>query len=116
MGWTADFPDPSNFYGPILGCRAATRGGWNWSWYCNEAIDAEAEEANALVDPSRQEERTELWRSIFVKIMDDAPWVPIMNDEHFILHSARILGDPSLFTDPVHGPVNFDHVYAVDAQ
>jgi ABC-type transport system substrate-binding protein len=31
MAWIADFPDPSNFYGPILGCAGATPGGWNWS-------------------------------------------------------------------------------------
>ncbi len=36
MAWIADFPDPSNFYGPILGCGGAVKGGWNWAWYCNE--------------------------------------------------------------------------------
>ena len=39
MAWIADFPDPSNFYGPILGCGGAVPGGWNWSWYCNEDLD-----------------------------------------------------------------------------
>ena len=39
MAWIADFPDPSNFYGPILGCGGAVQGGWNWSWYCNEDLD-----------------------------------------------------------------------------
>src|SRR4029079_18829683 len=81
MGWTADFPDPSNFYGPILGCGSAVQGGWNWSWYCNKAIDADAAKANAIVDPNRQEERIALWRSIYGRIMQDAPWVPIMNQE-----------------------------------
>jgi peptide/nickel transport system substrate-binding protein len=58
-----------------------------------------------------------MWRSIFTRIMDeDAPWVPMLNDERIVLHSARIAGDASLFTDPVHGPVNYDYVYAVDAQ
>ncbi|MCG8693351.1 MAG: ABC transporter substrate-binding protein, partial [Minwuiales bacterium] len=33
MAWIADFPDPSNFYGPILGCGGAVKGGWNWAWY-----------------------------------------------------------------------------------
>jgi len=31
LGWIADFPDPSDFYGPILGCGSAVAGGWNWS-------------------------------------------------------------------------------------
>ena len=25
MAWIADFPDPSNFYGPILGCGGAVQ-------------------------------------------------------------------------------------------
>ena len=48
MAWIADFPDAANFYGPILGCSGAVPGGWNWSWYCNEAIDKRAGEADAI--------------------------------------------------------------------
>ncbi len=53
MGWIADFPDPSNFYGPILGCGGAVAGGWNWSWYCNEDLDKLAAEADSITDPAR---------------------------------------------------------------
>ncbi|MFV2092160.1 MAG: ABC transporter substrate-binding protein, partial [Hyphomicrobiales bacterium] len=52
MAWIADFPDPSNFYGPILGCGGAVTGGWNWSWYCNEDIDAPAQAADPMTKPS----------------------------------------------------------------
>src|SRR6185312_8871549 len=54
MGWIADFPDPSNFYGPILGCGGAVQGGWNWSWYCNEDLEKKATEADSIVDPAKQ--------------------------------------------------------------
>ena len=47
MGWIADFPDPSNFYGPNRGCAGAAEGGWNWSKFCDEALDAKAIEADA---------------------------------------------------------------------
>ena len=57
MAWIADFPDPSNFYGPILGCGGAVPGGWNWAWYCNEELDAKAAEADAITDPAKAEER-----------------------------------------------------------
>ena len=53
MAWIADYPDPSDFYGPILGCGGATQGGWNWSWYCNKDREAEAEKAE-LDHRSRQ--------------------------------------------------------------
>ena len=61
MGWIADFPDPSNFYGPILGCGGAVQGGWNWSWYCNEEIDKRATAADAMVDPAKAAEREAAW-------------------------------------------------------
>jgi len=116
MGWIADFPDPSNFYGPILGCGGAVQGGWNWSWYCNEEIDAQAVEADAMVNADLKDARLDLWRSIFIAIMDDAPWAPIFNEQRFTMHSPNIGGDDSLFVDPVHIPVNYDHLYAVSAQ
>ncbi len=59
MAWIADFPDPSNFYGPILGCAGAGEGGWNWSKFCDEGLDAMAVQADSLSDPSKAEERTE---------------------------------------------------------
>ena len=117
MGWIADFPDPSDFYGPILGCAGAVKGGWNWSWYCNKDIDAEAAKADAMVAPDQQADRAKLWSQIFDKIMtQDAPWAPVFNEERYTLHTPRIAGDPSLFVDPVHIPINYNAVYATDAQ
>lgn len=116
MGWIADFPDPSNFYGPILGCSGAVQGGWNWSWYCVAELDKKAQEADAIVDPARKEEREAMWRDIYLKIMDDAPWAPIFNEERFSVRSERLGGPDAIFVDPVHIPVNYDEVYAKDVQ
>ncbi len=116
MAWIADFPDPSNFYGPILGCGGAVEGGWNWAKYCNEALDARAAEADAMVGDDKAAARLEAWRSIFIDIMKDAPWAPVFNEQRFTMHSARLGGDDALFVDPVHIPVHYDYVYATDAQ
>lgn len=116
MAWIADFPDPSNFYGPILGCGGAVPGGWNWAWYCNEALDKKAAEADSIVDPARAGEREALWRDIYLKIMEDAPWAPVFNEERFSMRSERIGGADALFVDPVHIPVHYDQVYAKDVQ
>lgn len=116
MAWIADFPDPSNFYGPILGCGGAVPGGWNWSWYCNEELDKKAAEADAIADPAKAAEREALWRDIYLKIMEDAPWAPIFNEERFTIRSERIGGDDKLFVDPVHIPVHYDQVHAKDVQ
>lgn len=116
MAWIADFPDPSNFYGPILGCAGAVSGGWNWAWYCNEDLDQRAAEADAMVDPDMLDEREEAWRSIYVDIMDDAPWVPIFNEQRFTLRSDNVAGDDSLFVDPVHIPVNYDYIHSAEVE
>ncbi|MBX9630393.1 MAG: ABC transporter substrate-binding protein, partial [Burkholderiales bacterium] len=92
MAWIADFPDPSNFYGPILGCAGATNGGWNWSWYCNKELDERAAKADSMSDPAKAGERAQLWKTIFTDIMKDAPWVPIFNEQRFTIRSKRVGG------------------------
>ncbi len=116
MAWIADFPDPSNFYGPILGCGGAGEGGWNWAKYCNEELDAKGVEADSIVDESRASEREQMWRDIYVAVMDDAPWVPVFNEQRFTMRAERLGGPDSYFVDPVHIPVAYDYVYAKDAQ
>ena len=110
MAWIADYPDPSNFYGPILSCGSAVPGGWNWSWYCNKELDAEASKADAMADPSRAETRIDMWRHIFTAIMADAPWVPVFNEKRYTIRSPRLGADDALFVDPVHIPVNYNSI------
>ncbi len=116
MAWIADFPDPSNFYGPILGCAGAVPGGWNWSWYCNEELDAKAVAADGMTDPAKTAEREQMWREIYLSIMEDAPWVPVFNEQRFTMRSPAVGGEDAIFVDPVHVPVNYDYVYSTAAQ
>lgn len=116
MAWIADFPDPSGFYWPILSCDSAAPGGWNWAKYCNKSLDERGAKADAMVDPALAEERTEAWRSIYLDVMKDAPWVPIFNDKGVLIHSKRIGGDDVYFVSPVHIPIWYDYLYAKDAQ
>ncbi|QOF72572.1 ABC transporter substrate-binding protein [Aminobacter sp. SR38] len=116
MAWIADFPDPSNFYGPILGCGGAVQGGWNWAWYCNKELDEKAAAADSIVDPAKAEERAKLWGEIYARIMADAPWAPVFNEQRFTMKSPRMGGDDKLYVDPVHIPINYDYVYVNDVQ
>ena len=116
MGWIADFPDPSNFYGPILGCAGAIEGGWNWSWYCNKDLDAKAAEADAMVDPAKSAERAKKWGEVYTGIMADAPWVPVFNEKRYTLKSGRMGGDDALYVDPVNTPMNYRYVTVQDVQ
>lgn len=117
MAWVDDFPDPSDFYGPILGCGSAVQGGWNWAWYCNKKIDAMAAKADTMAQPDAADKRLALWRKIFAQVMHDAPWVPVFNETDYTMHSARVAGDPAnAFADPGVFPFNYSHIYAKDAQ
>ncbi|WP_341212775.1 ABC transporter substrate-binding protein [uncultured Limimaricola sp.] len=114
MAWIADFPDASNFYGPILGCAGAVPGGWNWSWYCNEDLDAMAAEADAMADPAQAEARLGKWSDIYMRVMEDAPWVPVFNEQRYTMKSERMGGADALYVDPVSIPVNYDYVFVTE--
>ena len=117
MAWVDDFPDPSDFYGPILGCGSAVQGGWNWAWYCNKDIDALAAKADTLIQPSQQKERLATWRKVFSSAMKEAPWVPVFNEVQYTMHSKRVAGDPAnAFADPGVFPFNYAHMYATDGK
>lgn len=110
MAWIADFPDPSNFYGPILGCSGAVQGGWNWSWYCNEALDKRAIEADSMSDPAKVAERQAAWGKIFTDIMADAPWVPVINERRVVAKSVRMGGADNIYIDPTR-VINYDAIF-----
>jgi peptide/nickel transport system substrate-binding protein len=111
MGWIADFPDPSNFYGPILGCAGAGEGGWNWSKFCDASLDAKAVEADSMYDPAKSPDRLALWAEVYAGVMEQAPWVPVFNEERYTMKSERMGGEDALYVDPVSIPVNYDYVF-----
>lgn len=98
LGWIQDYPDPDDFYGPILGCDSNVPGGWNWSRYCNETLQAQSKELLAMTDRTA---RLAAYGPFFKAIMDDAPWVPVFNGEYDIAHSDKLHGEPTL-THPEH--------------
>lgn len=110
MAWIADFPDPSNFYGPILGCSGAVAGGWNWSWYCNQDIDKRAVAADSMSDPAKVAERSATWGKIFTDIMADAPWIPLINERRVVAKSLRMGGADNIYIDPTR-VINYDAIY-----
>jgi ABC-type transport system substrate-binding protein len=110
MAWIADFPDPSNFYGPILGCSGAVQGGWNWSWYCNKDLDARAIAADSMSDPAKAAERQAEWGKIFTDIMADAPWIPLTNERRVVAKSPRMGGSGDIYVDPTR-VINYDAIF-----
>lgn len=111
MGWIADFPDPSDFYGPILGCGGAIDGGWNWSWHCNKDFEARATKADAMSDPKMKEERAKVWAQIFTDIQTKAaPWVPVFNERRVVARSKRMGGPDEIYIDPTR-VIDYEAIY-----
>jgi len=98
LAWTQDYPDPDDFYTPILGCGSNIPGGWNWSRYCNKTVDAKAIELLAVND---RDTRMKGYANLFKTLMDDAVWVPVINGNYTIAHSENLHGQPTL-THPEH--------------
>ncbi|MDQ7820436.1 MAG: ABC transporter substrate-binding protein [Armatimonadota bacterium] len=113
MAWIADYPDPNNFYWPILSCAALAPGTWNWAWYCNQQVEKQVEQADAMVQPAQAAAREQRFRQIYRTIMGDAPWIPIFHEKRYTMHSARMGGPEVLWVDPIHIPVHYDEVRVV---
>ena len=112
MGWIADFPDPSDFYGPILGCGGAIQGGWNWSWFCDKAFEERATKADAMSDPKQKDERAKVWAQIFTDIQTQAaPWVPVFNERRVVAKSKRMGGPDQIYIDPTR-VIDYEAIYA----
>jgi ABC-type transport system substrate-binding protein len=112
MAWIADFPDPSDFYGPILGCGGAIQGGWNWSWFCDKGFEERAKKADAMSDPKQKEERAKVWAKIFTDIqVQAAPWVPVFNERRVVAKSKRMGGPDQIYVDPTR-VIDYEAIYA----
>jgi ABC-type transport system substrate-binding protein len=98
LAWIQDYPDPDDFYGPILGCGSNTPGGWNWARFCDETIDKQSIDLLAMTD---RDARLAAYGPFFKQLMDLALWVPVYNGEYDIAHSEKLHGQPTL-THPEH--------------
>lgn len=99
LAWTQDYPHPSDFYGPILGCGSAVEGGWNWAWYCNPELDARELKARGMKDWDASMEE---YKEIFRVLREEAVWVPVFHLEDYNAHSEAMHGDTREFMHPVH--------------
>ena len=73
-----------------------------------------AAEADAMADPAQAEARLGKWSDVYMKVMEDAPWVPVFNEQRYTMKSERMGGDDALYVDPVSIPVNYDYVYVTE--
>jgi ABC-type transport system substrate-binding protein len=97
--WLQDFPDPSDFFGPILSCASAVQGGWNWPFFCDKTLDTMATQLKSMPDNAS---RYAGYRTLYRSVMAQAPWVPVINNVNYVMHSPHIHGNATDFVHNVH--------------
>jgi peptide/nickel transport system substrate-binding protein/oligopeptide transport system substrate-binding protein len=68
LSWYADFPDPDNFFTPLL--RSGSAG--YYRFYDNPQVEQLLDQAMAALDDTR---RVVLYRQVERIVLDDAPWI-----------------------------------------
>jgi ABC-type transport system substrate-binding protein len=85
LGWEADFPDPSNFLTVLLHSRSRDTN--NNTFYAEPEVDRLLDEAEPVRDLAR---RATLFHAAEVRIMQDAPWVPLFHPVSFAVRHPRV--------------------------
>jgi ABC-type transport system substrate-binding protein len=94
IGWIQDFPDPSDFYDPILSCASAIvpagGSGTNVAFVCDKQTDTMADQARGDTDTTQ---RLKLYQQIQKQMWEnDTPWVSLYSDIAYQVTSARVHG------------------------
>jgi oligopeptide transport system substrate-binding protein len=87
VGWFQDFPDPSDFYEPILSCATNVAGNFNLAWYCNQEVEKLEAAAKGEQDDTK---RVDAYQQVQKMVMNDAPWVPVFHQKWFTVISKRV--------------------------
>jgi len=81
--WGQDYPDPSDFFEPILTCGSSS----NAAFYCNHAVDALVAAARGNPTTAARYAR---YRQAERLVMADAPWAPLYDGVLYDYHGPRL--------------------------
>ena len=83
-------PDGLSTMAIVLSCAGdARKGGFNWSFYCNEEVDAAVAAARQLPDGPEKYAATE---AIVAQIMEDSPYIPMIEPQVVVVHPSDLGG------------------------
>jgi ABC-type transport system substrate-binding protein len=89
--WTQDYPDPDDFFGPLLdGSRITKTSNNNWAMFNIADMNAKFAAMDAVSDPTQ---RATGWNAIENEVMTTyAPWAPLFNNSMVSLLSQGTCG------------------------
>ena len=79
IGWSADHPDPDNFFTPLLSCAAAETGS-NRAFWCDQLFDDIIADALKITDI---QQRKVFYAEAMQMISEQVPLIPIAHSKRF---------------------------------
>lgn len=102
LGWSADHPDPDNFFTPLLSCASAKTGN-NRAFWCNTDFDKVIFEA---LQTTNIIQRKKYYTKALKIINEDLPLLPIAHAKRFQARSNKVEG----VLLNAYGGINFHRV------
>ena len=96
LGWSADYPDPDNFLGVLLGCSSVETG-TNTARFCHPEFNQLIQKARFMTSQKQREKLYHKAQEIFKR---EAPWVTIA---HSIIYRAMTKNVQNYVIDPLGG-------------
>lgn len=89
LGWSADHPDPDNFFSPMLSCSAANTGS-NTTFWCNQEYDDIIQQALQTNDINL---RKKYYSQAMKIISQEIPLIPIAHSKRYQARSEHVTGE-----------------------
>ena len=89
LGWSADHPDPDNFFTPLLSCASALTGN-NRTFWCNDAFDSLLSNALLINDI---EKRKQFYHQALNILADEMPLIPIAHSKRYQARKKTVKGE-----------------------
>jgi len=89
LGWSADHPDPDNFFTPLLSC-ASTVTGSNRAFWCNEEFDDIIQKALLTNNINR---RKKYYAEALAIVEEELPLLPIAHSKRFQARTTQVKGE-----------------------
>ena len=89
LGWSADHPDPDNFFSPMLSC-SATKTGSNRTFWCNEKYDAIIQKA---LHTNNMRQRKKYYAQAMQILAKEVPLIPIAHSKRYQARGNNVTGE-----------------------
>jgi len=89
LGWSADHPDPDNFFSPMLSC-SATKTGSNRTFWCNEKYDDIIQRA---LQTNNIRQRKKYYAQAMNILAEEVPLIPIAHSKRYQARGNNVTGD-----------------------